>query len=107
MRVTFLFPKVTCVETRRQMLQVDYTLGPEVLQNPYHISLIRSRLTRNLDTLYPEIRDEITIAFDDVLDLRGNGEHFVLILVRYSPIPGSRMEECSSAQEHGTGSRQN
>ena len=82
MRVTVLFRQVTCAEIHQQLLQLDHTFGPEILQNPYHISVMRSQLTRNLSVLYPEIKDEITTAFDDVLDLKGNGEYLVPIVVR-------------------------
>lgn len=75
------FPKLLALNFTGQILQADYTLGREVLQNPYHVSILRSQLTRSLGVLYPEIRDEIITTFDDVLDLKGNGEHLVPILV--------------------------
>jgi len=53
---------------------MNYTMGPEVLQNPYHVEILRSHLTRSLTSLYPEIRDEVSVAFDEVLDLRDSGE---------------------------------
>ena len=53
---------------------MNYTIGSELLQNMYHVEVVRSHLTRNLSNLYPEIRDEIFLAFDEVLDLRDNGE---------------------------------
>ena len=49
-------------------------MGPEILHNPYHVPIVRLRLTRNIEALFPEMIDEIVTAFDDVLDLRGNGE---------------------------------
>ena len=58
-------------------------MGPEIINNPYHLRIVRVQLTRNIGALYPEIRDEITTALDDVLDLRGNGENLALICVRY------------------------
>ena len=56
-------------------------MGPELFHNPYHNEIVRSHLTRNLGTLYPEIRDEICLAFDEVLDLRDNGEFYDFIFV--------------------------
>ena len=44
-------------------------------QNSYHIQVVQSKLNRNIGTLYPELRNEITTAFDDIIDLKGNGEH--------------------------------
>lgn len=55
-------------------------MGPGVHHNPYHVSILRSQLTRNIGTLYPEIRNEIVTALDDVLDLRGNGEPAVMLV---------------------------
>ena len=49
-------------------------MGPEVLRNPYHLPIVRVQLTRNVGVLCPEIVNEISMAFHEVLDLRGNGE---------------------------------
>ncbi|KAJ7451385.1 cytochrome P450 [Mycena latifolia] len=53
-------------------IQSDYTIGPEG-KNP-HVSTaaIRGSLTRNLGRCFPEVRDEIVNAFDDVLALEDN-----------------------------------
>ena len=55
-------------------------MGPEA---DNLIPMVSSQLTRNIGALYPEIKDEISTAFHDVLDLTGNGEHPALILVHY------------------------
>ncbi|KAJ7124671.1 cytochrome P450 [Mycena crocata] len=52
-----------------ESLQSDWTMGPEVTRNPYHVSAIRGSLTRNLGRCFPEVRDEIVHAFDHVLAL--------------------------------------
>lgn len=73
-------------------------MGPKVYRNPYHVQIVRSQLNQNLYALYPEVRDEIVTALDDVLDLRGNGEYLFfspMICSSTSEIP--RMEECASA----------
>lgn len=57
-------------------MQTKHTMGPELHHNTYHVDVIRSHLTQNLSVLYPEIRDEVSVAFDEVLDLRGNGEWY-------------------------------
>ena len=49
-------------------------MGDELHDIPYHIVVVRSQLTRNIGRMYPEIRDEVVTAFDQVLDLRGYGE---------------------------------
>ncbi|KAJ7501714.1 cytochrome P450 [Mycena galericulata] len=53
-------------------LQADYTMGPEITANPYHVLAIRGSLTRNLGRCFPEVRDEMISAFDDVLALKDN-----------------------------------
>ncbi|KAJ7720374.1 cytochrome P450 [Mycena maculata] len=52
------------------VLQVDWTMGSEIHTNPYHVQAIRSQLTRNLGRCFPQVRDEIVNAFDDVLGLK-------------------------------------
>ncbi|KAL4063965.1 cytochrome P450 [Scleroderma yunnanense] len=59
-------------EASTHTLQTEHTLGPEIRHNHYHISLIRSQLTRNLASLFPHMRDEFTVAFSELLDLKGN-----------------------------------
>ncbi|KAJ7202453.1 cytochrome P450 [Mycena rebaudengoi] len=54
-------------------LQTEYTMGPGISGSPeWHTNVIRSTLTRNLGRCFPEVRDEIGAAFDDILSLEGN-----------------------------------
>jgi len=53
-------------------VKTKYTLGHLVHDNPYHIPLILSKLTRNLGVLCPDIRDEVAMAFEEALNLKGN-----------------------------------
>ncbi|KAG5643941.1 hypothetical protein DXG03_009353 [Asterophora parasitica] len=55
-----------------EQLQVNFTLGPSISQNPYHIPIIRTHLTRNLPVLFPAIREEVVAAFDDIIHLKDN-----------------------------------
>ncbi|KAJ6567533.1 cytochrome P450 [Mycena sp. CBHHK59/15] len=50
-------------------IQARYTMGCSVIENPYHAHTVRTSLTRNLGRCFPEVRDEIICAFDDVLAL--------------------------------------
>ena len=59
-------------ESVNDSIQVEYTLGPPIHYDPFHIPIIRSQLTRNLGNLYTDIRDEIVTAFSDELPLKGN-----------------------------------
>ena len=75
-------PRVN-IKFRKQELQVEYTLGHKIFHHPYHVTIIRSHLARNAGALYPEIRSEMITAFDDILDLSGDGERLALIRGRY------------------------
>ncbi|KIJ09984.1 hypothetical protein PAXINDRAFT_102115 [Paxillus involutus ATCC 200175] len=67
--------ELSFMEATNDNLNTEYTLGHDVHHNPYHVAIIRSQLTRNLGILFPDIRDEIVIAFEETLDLQANGEH--------------------------------
>ena len=59
-----------------QDFNFEFTMGPEYHNDPYHIPVMRSQFPRKIGVLYPELRDEIITAFDDNLNLNGNGEVF-------------------------------
>ena len=40
-------------------------MGPEIAEDSWHTELIRSHLTKQLDSLFPIVRDEVTAAFDE------------------------------------------
>ncbi|KIJ50512.1 hypothetical protein M422DRAFT_245133 [Sphaerobolus stellatus SS14] len=42
-----------------------YLLGPTIMTNRYHIPIVRNQLTRNLDPLFKDLRDEIILAVED------------------------------------------
>ncbi|KAJ7119729.1 cytochrome P450 [Mycena epipterygia] len=50
----------------------EHTMGRALAENPYHQNTIRTSLTRNLHRCFPDVRDEIVYAFDDVLQLQGS-----------------------------------
>ena len=62
-------------ETALQLFARKLLFPREQNETNYHFAVIRSQLTRSLVTLCPTIRDEVVIAFDEVLDLKGSGEH--------------------------------
>ncbi|KAJ7133819.1 cytochrome P450 [Mycena filopes] len=57
-------------------LQSRFTMGAAITDNPYHVSAIRSSLTRNLARCFPEVRDEIVHSFSHIF-----GEKWKLIEV--------------------------
>ncbi|KAF8552118.1 hypothetical protein OG21DRAFT_175039 [Imleria badia] len=64
------------IDAADEIMQKKHTLGPELHHSTYHVEVIRSHLTQNLNTIYPEIRDGVSVAFDEVLDLRDSGERY-------------------------------
>ncbi|KAJ7179450.1 cytochrome P450 [Mycena filopes] len=59
-------------EAFNEILQTNMTMGPNILGNPYHISVTRLGMTKNLDVRFDEVRDEIMCTFDDHIRLEGN-----------------------------------
>ncbi|TCD62558.1 hypothetical protein EIP91_006736 [Steccherinum ochraceum] len=55
------------MEAMNEVLHMDYTFGNEAHNNPYHIPIIRTSLTRNLGVLYPEVRDELVTASNELI----------------------------------------
>ncbi|KAI0067894.1 cytochrome P450 [Artomyces pyxidatus] len=47
--------------------QTDYTMGPEIENNPYHKQVLQSQLTRNLPLVFDDLREELLAALDDVI----------------------------------------
>lgn len=56
-----------------QLMKFNYTLGPQILQSPYHIEIARTRFNRNLSVLLPGMIDEMVTTLDELLDLQPNG----------------------------------
>ncbi|KAJ7796325.1 cytochrome P450 [Mycena olivaceomarginata] len=54
----------------QESLQPNFTMGRAISKDPYHHHAIRTTLTRNLHACFPEVRDEIVCAFNDVLQLQ-------------------------------------
>ncbi|KIK15514.1 hypothetical protein PISMIDRAFT_687225 [Pisolithus microcarpus 441] len=64
--------ELSLIEAANDSAKVDYLIGPEINSNPYHISVARIHLTRNLGLYYPDIKDEVHAAFEELLDLKDN-----------------------------------
>ena len=55
-----------------QVLQLRHTLGPGV-DDQFHVAVVRDKLTRNLAALYPDVLDEITVAFNEYIPAKEDG----------------------------------
>ncbi|KAK7065012.1 cytochrome P450 [Favolaschia claudopus] len=63
---------ISFTEGVAETIQTKYTMGRDIAENDYHQQAIRTSLTRNLHACFPDVRDEIICAFDDVLQLQGS-----------------------------------
>ncbi|OBZ73434.1 Ent-kaurene oxidase [Grifola frondosa] len=70
-------------EALNELVQTQYTLGPSIRDNPYHIPVVRSQLTRNLAEIFPEVHDEIIASFTDAIPLTGDGMSISLFMNMY------------------------
>ncbi|EMD41691.1 hypothetical protein CERSUDRAFT_79328, partial [Gelatoporia subvermispora B] len=64
--------KVSFMHAVSELIQPKYTLGVEVYKDPYHITLVRERLTRNLGNLLPEVVDELELAMREYIPTQGD-----------------------------------
>ncbi|KAK0463765.1 cytochrome P450 [Desarmillaria tabescens] len=80
---------LSLLESAKDELQIPYTMGLPVHDDPYHLPILRHKLTRNLNYLVSEILDEAVPAFDAVIGqncppgkiLRCKGLHSVTTIV--------------------------
>ncbi|KAI0320027.1 cytochrome P450 [Amylostereum chailletii] len=59
-------------EATRRMVQMEYTFGPEIHHNPYHIPIVRMELTRNIANASSAVQDEVEATFNDVIPTEGD-----------------------------------
>jgi cytochrome P450 len=50
-----------------EFLQVDYTMGKEIREDPYHIGTVRTPMTRNLPIRFPDVQEEIVTSFETLV----------------------------------------
>jgi hypothetical protein len=50
---------------RIQHLKAEYTLGPTIVSDDYHVQIIQSQLTRNIGIVLPHMVEEMQMAFDE------------------------------------------
>ncbi|EIN06110.1 cytochrome P450 [Punctularia strigosozonata HHB-11173 SS5] len=58
-------------------LATKFVFGNAVIDNPYHLHLIPSKLTKNLGTLFGEVREEVLLAFEELVP--ENGDDWVIL----------------------------
>ncbi|KAF8967505.1 cytochrome P450 [Flammula alnicola] len=69
--------KLNGFKSTSTFFQFDLTLGPAITNNPYHSTVIRTSLTRNIGPRFQEIYEEVVSAYSD--GIADNGEEWVAI----------------------------
>ncbi|KAI6152482.1 cytochrome P450 [Pisolithus tinctorius] len=64
--------ELSLIEAANEVAKVDHLIGREISSNPYHSSVARIHLSRNIGLYYPDIKDELHTAFEELLDLKDN-----------------------------------
>ncbi|KAF9231273.1 cytochrome P450 [Melanogaster broomeanus] len=64
--------ELSAVEASNDIMKIEYTLGHQVYRNPYHTPIIHTQLVRNIGFLYPDVRDEVVTALQEILNLKDN-----------------------------------
>lgn len=55
-------------------MQMKYTLGRDPMDDPYHIDIIKEKLTRTLPAVLPEVIDELKVATEEHIPTKGDGQ---------------------------------
>ena len=53
---------------------MKYTVGHEALDDPYHIDIIKEKLTRMLPTVLPDLTEELAVSVQDYIPTKCYGE---------------------------------
>ncbi|KAJ7068908.1 cytochrome P450 [Mycena belliarum] len=56
-------------QSTNEFLQTGYTLGRGIERDPYHPTVIRTSLSRNVGNRFPDVRDEIVCSLSELLPL--------------------------------------
>jgi len=59
-------------ENSNDTLRTEYTLGEPIARDPWHTNTIRGSLVRNLANILGSVQEELELAFEDELALKGN-----------------------------------
>ncbi|PPQ77970.1 hypothetical protein CVT26_005275 [Gymnopilus dilepis] len=64
--------QLSFTEAVSEIVHTDYTIGPQIRLDPYHIGIVRTPLTKSLGARFSDIKDEIVAAFRDFVPAREN-----------------------------------
>ncbi|OCH91784.1 cytochrome P450 monooxygenase [Obba rivulosa] len=64
--------KISFLHAVSKVVQPKYTMGFDAHMDPYHITLVRERLNRNLGNLLPDVIEELELSMKEYIPTRGN-----------------------------------
>ncbi|KAF8467577.1 cytochrome P450 [Russula ochroleuca] len=64
---------VLSTEPMNELIQPEYTIDLLNRNDPFHVDITRSHLTRNIAVTFKEVREELIMAMDDFILVRGDG----------------------------------
>ncbi len=75
-----------------------YTVGPELVEDPYHVDIIKEKLTRTLPVIMPDIIDELELAVPHCINAQGEGEQYRSMITHL--LTTRRMDCCECHDNH-------
>ncbi|KAF8454425.1 cytochrome P450 [Kalaharituber pfeilii] len=63
--------KLSFAHATSDILQAEFTLGTNILFNPYHVPIVREQLTRQMDAFSVPLMEEFAFAMEYYMDLNG------------------------------------
>ncbi|OSX67132.1 hypothetical protein POSPLADRAFT_1051287 [Postia placenta MAD-698-R-SB12] len=73
---------VSFVEAVDDFTYMKYTVAPDVIEHPLHIPVVRGQLTRNLGLIFPDVVDEMEVAFPEVMPMPTQDDEWAAFPVR-------------------------
>ncbi|KAF7325009.1 Cytochrome P450 [Mycena kentingensis (nom. inval.)] len=64
--------ELSSLEGFNDVFQGNITLGPNILGNPYHLSVTRVSMAKNIGTQFDEVHDEIRATFEEQLKIKSD-----------------------------------
>ncbi|KAI0703403.1 cytochrome P450 [Cytidiella melzeri] len=61
--------ELSFVEAAVDLLQQRHTMGEDIINNTYHIPVVRNELTKNIKNLLPVLHDELETCFAEIIPL--------------------------------------
>ncbi|KAF9819212.1 hypothetical protein IEO21_02251 [Rhodonia placenta] len=64
--------QMSFMDAADELVQTKYTIAPDVLIHPIHITVIKEQLTRNLAPLFHEVVKEVEAAMQELIPAKGD-----------------------------------